>query len=99
MNLFVLLVIIGIIMVMMLMYTRVFAQQVADPIFIMDKGLRQWEYNLEVHVDKNHPHDEINELATVYNNRWLTIKNQIRAYRKSRNQGEEKSSLSMDDIL
>ncbi|MCB1306921.1 MAG: ion transporter [Leptospiraceae bacterium] len=99
-NLFILFVIVAVIMTMMLLYTRMFAQQVADPIYIMDKGLRQWEYNLEVRIDDNYPDDEVMHMARAYNNRWLTLKNQIRAYRRKK-EGEagEKSALSLDDVL
>ena len=86
-------------LVLMLLYTPIFAQQIKDPIFIMDKGLRQWDYNLEVRVDQDHSHEEISHLARAYNERWLTIKNQIRAYRKSRSSDKEKSALSMNDII
>ena len=100
MNLFLLTAIIFIILTMMLLYTRIFAQQIADPIYIMDKGLRQWDYNLEVRVDQDHVYDEISQLAIVYNNRWMTLKNQIRAYRRAKDGGGgEKSSLSLDDIF
>jgi hypothetical protein len=98
-NLFVLFAVLVLVGALMLLYTPIFAKQIADPIFIMDKGLRQWDYNLEVMVDKDHSHEEISELARVYNERWLTIKNQIRSYRKDRHADQEKSSLSMDDIL
>lgn len=98
-NLFLLFAVLVLIGALMLLYTPIFAQQIADPIFIMDKGLRQWDYNLEVRVDQDHSHEEISELARVYNERWLTIKNQIRSYRKSRSSDQEKSSLSLDDIF
>lgn len=98
-NLFLLFAVLILIGVLMLLYTPIFAQQIADPIFIMDKGLRQWDYNLEVRVDQDHSHEEISHLARAYNERWLTIKNQIRAYRKSRSSDKEKSALSMNDII
>ena len=101
MNLFLLFAVLLLIGILMILYTPIFAQQVADPIYIMDKGLRQWDYNLEVRVQADHSHEEISQLARVYNDRWLTLKNQIRAYRKSRDAeaGGEKSALSFDDIL
>ena len=99
-NLFCLVTILAIVMVLMVLYSRSFAQQVADPIYIMDKGLRNWDYNLEVRVDPDYANEEVFRLAKAYNERWLTIKNQIRSYRQSRG-GEEasKSMLSMDDII
>lgn len=96
-NLFVLLLIIGIILAMMFVYTGIFAREVADPIFIMDKGLRHWEYNLEVKLHEFYGSDEVFQLARAYNTRWLPLKNQIRAYRKEKE--GEKSVLSVDDLF
>jgi hypothetical protein len=98
-NLFVLLAVLVLIATLMLLYSRIFAQQIADPVYIMGKGLRQWDYNLEVRVDEDHSHDELNQLARVYNMRWMTLKNQIRAFRKNRSSASEKSSLSLEDIF
>ena len=81
---------------MMLLYTPIFASQVADPVFIMDRGLREMEYNLEVKLDSEHVDDEIYKLARAYNVRWLTLKNQIVNYRK-KNQ-KEGSVLKIDDL-
>ncbi len=96
-NLFVLLVIIGLILAMLFVYTGIFARQVADPIFIMDKGLRHWEYNLEVKLSEYYMSDEVFQLAKAYNTRWLPLKNQIRAYRREKE--GEKSVLSVDDLF
>lgn len=96
-NLFVLLIIIALILAMMFIYTGIFARQVADPIFIMDKGLRHWEYNLEVKLSDYYMSDEIFQLAKAYNTRWLPLKTQIRSYRKEKE--SEKSVLSVDDLF
>ncbi|MCB1325168.1 MAG: ion transporter [Spirochaetales bacterium] len=98
-NLFILVAIIVMLGALMSLYTGIFAQQIADPIFIMDKGLRQWEYNLEVRIHPDHQSDEIMHLARAFNDRWLPVKNQIRAFRKGKNEGGERSSLSLDDVL
>ncbi len=79
-----------------LFYTRIFAQQIADPIFVMDKGIRRWDYNLEVKIHEHFENEEIFMLAQAYNARWLPLKNRLRRGMKSRNQ--EKSVLKMDDF-
>lgn len=100
MNLFVLVAILAVVFVLMIFYSRIFAQQVADPIYIMNKGLRYWDYNLEVRVDLDFEEDEIYSLAKAYNERWLTVKNQIRSYRMQKGGGaEEKSAISLDDVF
>ncbi len=97
MNLLILIGILVLVGSMMTIYTGIFARQVADPVFIMDKGLRDMDYNLEVKLDTSHADDEVFRLAKAYNVRWLPLKNQIANYRK--NTQEEKSILSVDDIL
>ena len=94
-----LLILIGILFVigaLMLVYTPIFARQVADPVFIMDRGLREMEYNLEVKLDAHNKHDEVFRLARAYNIRWLPLKNQILNYRKSHQ--DDSSVLSMKDL-
>ena len=95
-----LLVLIGILFVigaLMLVYTPIFARQIADPVFIMDRGLREMEYNLEVKLDSHNKQDEVFRLARAYNVRWLPLKNQILNYRKSHQ--DDRSVLSMKDLL
>ena len=99
-NLFSLVMILSIVFVLMVLYSRTFAQQIADPIYIMNKGLRNWEYNLEVSIVREYEDDEIYQLARAYNERWLVIKNQIRAYREAKGGvAKAKSHISIDDIL
>lgn len=96
-NLLVLFMILVIISSFVLFYTRIFAQQVADPIYIMDKGIRQWDYNLEVKVLDHYYDEEIYSLARSYNVRWLPLKSQIRRFKKEKT--HEKSVLSMDGLF
>ncbi len=96
-NLVILLAILVLIGALMLIYTTIFARQIADPVFIMDRGLREMEYNLEVKLDEQNRNDEVFRLARAYNVRWLPLKNQIAMFRK-RNQAE-KSALTMKDLL
>lgn len=98
--LFSLILILVIVLVMMTVFSRQFAQQIADPIYVMNKGIRQWDYNLEVKIDPDLKEDEIFILARAYNERWLVLKNQIRNYRLEKGDGtDEKSAISIDDII
>lgn len=81
----------------MFVYTREMAQTIADPIFVMNKGIREWEYNLEVRVAPSFEDEEVFQLARAYNNRWLAIKNQIRAYRRKKEGGG--GGISLNDVL
>lgn len=98
-NLFVMTAILGLTLAFMLVYARTFAQQVADPLFVMNRGLRQWDYNLEVRIPSELADEEVFQLAHAYNERWLSLKNQIRSYRRRRSGAEEKSALSLDDVF
>lgn len=97
-NIIILLCILAIIGAFMLFYTRVFAQQITDPIYVMDRGLREWDYNLEVKVQAGREEEEIFRLARVYNSRWLTLKSQIQSFKKARGD-TSKSVLNLDQIL
>ena len=96
-NLLVLVTILAIIISFMFFYSGIFAHQVADPVFIMDRGFREWDYNLEVKVHPGYQDEEIFRLAAIYNSSWLPLKNQIHNYRRAK--GDEKSVLSVDDLL
>ena len=96
-NLVMLFAILFIISGIVIFYSRLFAQQVSDPIYVMDRGMRQWDYNLEVKVIPGRESDEVFRLASVYNNRWLSLKNQILNFRKKKQ--KEKSVLSVEDLL
>lgn len=95
-NLLILVSVLALIAAYVLFYTRIFAQQIADPIFIMDKGLRRWDYNLEVKIHEHFHDEEVFRLARAYNARWLPLKSRLRRGMKDRNY--EKSVLKMDDL-
>ncbi|MBI3396005.1 MAG: ion transporter [Spirochaetia bacterium] len=96
-NLLILLMILGIIASYMFFYTGIFARDVGDPVFIMEKGLKDWDYNLEVKINRDHSTEEIYQLAHLFNTKWLPLKHQIHSYRRSKQQ--EKSAISVSDIL
>lgn len=96
-NLIVFLAIILTVLTLLFLYSKTFAQQISDPAFVMAKGLRYSDYNLEVKIPENYKDDEIFELATVYNEKWLPLKSRILAVKERKS--EEKSALSMDDLL
>lgn len=96
-NIFVLVAILVIITFLVVFYTRIFAQQVADPIYIMDKGLRLWDYNLEVKIDPHFKHEEVYRLARAFNSRWLPLKNQIRRIKKEKQL--DRSDIRMEDLF
>ncbi|HBS04907.1 MAG TPA: hypothetical protein DEA96_08085 [Leptospiraceae bacterium] len=94
-----------------LLYGRLFVQSVAEPVYMMDRGLRQWNYNLTIPEIKDRPQDEISKLANIYNRRWLPLKERIVAHydRKKRDMEMGNSdhghpmdsgkSVSLDELI
>ncbi len=97
-NIIILGIIIFAIMGIVIIYTRVFAQSVSDPIYVMQKGFAEDDYLFEVKILKPYADEEIFQLAKQYNDVYLPLKAQT-------NQGKEASGadsdtmLSMDDFL
>jgi hypothetical protein len=98
-NMIIFLSILGTIFSIMFLYSRIFVQQITDPIYVMNKGFRDWDYNLAVKDSKNYSSEEVFELARTYNQKWLPLKNQIRAFRQKKTGAEEKSSIKMDELF
>ncbi len=96
-NLIVLVIILSIIGAFMVIYTGIFAHYIGDPVYIMERGLREWDYNLEVKIPESHASEEVFKLARVFNDRWLPLKNQVLSFRRERH--EEKSSISVNDLF
>jgi len=86
-----------VILALMFIYSGIFAKTISDPIYVMQKGLVDWNYNLEVKVNNQRKDEEIMQLANSFNIKWLPLKNRIYNYRKEKQ--EEKSSISMNDIF
>jgi len=91
--------ILGLIFSMMFVYAKVFAQEISDPIFVMNKGFRNWDYNLTVKENENFASDEVFRLARAFNLTWLPLKNQIYSRRKKKMEETQKSVLKMDDLF
>ena len=75
-----------------ILYGRLFVQSVAEPVYMMDRGLRQWNYNLAIPEFKDRPQDEISRLANIYNRRWLPLKERIVAHYDRKKKDMEMSS-------
>lgn len=94
-HIFIFIAIVFIIFAMMTLYTRHFVQTVSDPIHVMYKGFREPEFHLEVKKMESYGEDEIFNLASEYNEKWLPAKMQNK-------EDESKTStggLTLDDFL
>ncbi len=88
-------IIIFLVLALMLIYTRHFVQNVSDVIHIMNRGLTEKDYNLQVKIHKEFVEHEIFKLAEYYNNVYLPEK-----LRKQQEEKEKKgTTLTMNDLL
>ena len=82
------------VVIYLVFYSPHFALTVTDPIHVMRKGFSEKDYNLEVKISEVYDNDDIFELARLYNEVYLPM--------KDRNRGESEeaaeSNLKMDDI-
>ena len=62
----------------LLIYSPHFALTITDPIHVMRRGLEETDYNLEVKVPKRYHRDDVFELAKLYNEKYLPLKDRTR---------------------
>ncbi|MBN1835197.1 MAG: ion transporter [Spirochaetales bacterium] len=62
-----------------LAYSPHFARTVSDPIRVMRRGLSEPDYNLEVRIPERYREDDVFQLAGLYNERYLPLKERSRA--------------------
>jgi hypothetical protein len=74
----------------LLIYGPHFAMTVTDPIHVMRRGLEEKDYNLEVKIPQRYRRDDIFELAKVYNEKYLPL--------KDRTQNEDGESVIQLDL-
>jgi hypothetical protein len=79
-----------IVLVYLLFYSPHFALTVSDPIHVMRRGLEEANYNLEVKIPEKYKTDDVFQLAELYNEKYLTL--------KDRTQSEEGQNLLQLDL-
>jgi hypothetical protein len=78
----------------MFIYVKHFAQNISDILHILNKGFRKKEYNLEIKINDRMKDHEVYSLASFYNNAYLPAKLR-RSFRENKSGS---SGLSMDDL-
>ncbi|MBB6478404.1 ion transporter [Spirochaeta isovalerica] len=81
------------VVILMLFYSPHFAMTISDPVFVMLKGMREKNYNLEVDIPGRYRNDDIFRLSAEYNDRFLTLK-----ARGDEEDSEGDSVLKMEDL-
>ena len=78
----------------MLIYSPHFAISVTDPIHVMKRGFEEQDYNLEVKLSGSHQEDDIFQLAALYNEIYLPLKD-----RNVSQEDSPKLEMNIDDIM
>jgi hypothetical protein len=74
-------------------YSPHFAITITDPLHVMKQGMENKNYNLEVKIVDEYKDDDIFELAQVYNEKFLPLKD-----RELYEGAEEFSNLKIEDV-
>ena len=86
-------IIIFVVLSILFLYTKHFAQNISDLIHILQKGLWKKNYNLQIKIKEQYKDEEIYTLAQFYNEVYLPAK-----LRKMQEKEATKSGLSMSDL-
>ncbi|MBN2658311.1 MAG: ion transporter [Spirochaetales bacterium] len=81
------------VVVLMLFYSPHFAMTISDPVFVMLKGMKEKNYNLEVDIPGRYKKDDIFRLSAEYNDKFLTLK-----ARENEENSEGESVLKLEDL-
>jgi hypothetical protein len=73
----------------LVIYSPHFALTVSDPIHVMRRGLEEGDYNLEVKIPARYREDDVFELARLYNEKYLPLKDRTRS-------DQEESLIQLD---
>ncbi len=95
-NIMFLVLVVTVVLVFMLFYTKHFAQNISDIVHIMSKGMADPDYNLQIKINDKYKDDEIFELAKLYNEKWLVLKDQ---HKPKKAEDESLPEISLDDFF
>lgn len=88
-------IIVFLILAYMLIYTKHFVQTISDIVHIINRGLKEKDYNLQVKIPPQYKDDEIFKLANQYNENYLPQKLKLQEQEKAK----KSTVLSMNDLL
>ncbi len=80
------------VLVILVFYSPHFALTITDPIHVMERGLEEKTYNLEVEIPRKYREDDIYRLGDLYNRKYLPLK------QRTEHSEEKESDLSLDDF-
>lgn len=97
-NMISLVMILTVVLLLIIFYTKHFAQTVSDVIHVMRRGMSEPEYNLQVRINPAYSDDEVYRLAELYNEEWLSLKDRHRPLGGDDDQ-KAGPSISLDDFF
>jgi len=63
----------------LLIYSPHFALTISDPIHVMRRGLEETNYNLEVKIPQKYETDDVFQMASLYNEKYLPLKDRTQS--------------------
>jgi hypothetical protein len=63
----------------LLIYSPHFALTISDPIHVMRRGLEETNYNLEVKIPQKYEADDVFQMASLYNEKYLPLKDRTQS--------------------
>ena len=97
-NMLSLVLILVVVLCLILIYTKHFAQTVSDVIHVMRRGMSEPDYNLQVKIREQFKDDEVFQLAELYNDEWLSVKDKYRPL-EGRDAEKKVSGITLDDFF
>ncbi|MBN1696825.1 MAG: ion transporter [Spirochaetales bacterium] len=70
-------IILGLLCAYLIFYSPHFALTVTDPLYVMRRGFREKDYNLEVKIPPLYETDDVYDLAKLYNEHYLPAKDRL----------------------
>lgn len=92
-------VIVAMVLVFMFLYGPHFAMTVSDPIHVMQRGMSEHSYSLEVVIPEDFQRDDIYQLAREYNRVFLPMKDREISVGEREGTGTALSMDSLDDLF
>jgi len=93
-NLLIFSLIIIVLLSIIIIYKKIFASSITDPIYVMRMGFENIDYIYNVKIKKHRENDDIFLLANDYNNKWLPAK-----MRKINEIKDNNSKLKLSNVI
>ena len=87
------------VLVLAVVYTAYFSKTVSDPVYIMQRGFQDKDYNLAVRILKTQKDTELFNLAASYNRLWLPLKARLLDAHRQKAEKNTRREEDYSDLL